>query len=194
MIGARFFKNGYESKYGKLNTSLYTARDILGHGTPTLSVAGGNFVPGASVYGFGNGTAKGGSPRAHVASYKVCWENIQLDCTDADVMEAFDAAISDGVDVISFSLGKPNPTEFFEDGFSIGAFHAIANGIIVVAAGGNSGPTPETVTNVAPWMFSVGASTIDRDFSNYLALGDKKHLMVYHFFFFLPFQFKFKFV
>ncbi|MED6123302.1 hypothetical protein PIB30_047836, partial [Stylosanthes scabra] len=177
LIGARFFSNGYESKYGKLSSSLYTARDTLGHGTQTLSITGGNFVRSANVFGLGNGTAKGGSPKAHVAAYKVCWATIQLDCTDADVLEAFEASISDGVDVINFSLGKPNPTEFFEDGFSIGAFHAVSKGIIVIAAGGNSGPKLGTVTNVAPWMFTVGASTIDRDFANYVALGDKRNLM-----------------
>lgn len=173
--------NGFEAKYGKLNASLYTARDDLGHGTPTLSIAGGSFVPGASVLGFGNGTAKGGSPRARVAAYKVCWLSnsiIEPDCTDADVMAAFEAAISDGVDVISFSLGKTIPPEFFEDGFSIGAFHAIANGLMVVAGAGNGGPGSGTVTNVAPWMFTVAASTIDREFASYLALGDKKHIMV----------------
>ncbi|KAJ1390356.1 Peptidase S8/S53 domain [Sesbania bispinosa] len=177
LIGARFFSKGYESKYGKLNTSLYTARDVVGHGGPTLSIAGGNFVSGASVFGYGNGTAKGGSPRAHVAAYKVCWLGTILDCTDADILGAFEAAISDGVDIISCSLGRNTPTEFFEDGLSIGAFHAVANGIIVIASGGNSGPEPGTVTNVAPWLFSVGASTIDRKFTNYLALGNKKHLM-----------------
>ncbi|RDX60594.1 Subtilisin-like protease SBT5.4, partial [Mucuna pruriens] len=177
--GARFFSNGYESKFGKLNTSLYTARDILNHGTSTLSIAGGNFVPGANVFGYGNGTAKGGSPRAYVAAYKVCWLGTNdIECTDADIMEAFEAAISDGVDVISCSLGQPTPTEFFEDGISIGAFHAIANDIIVIAGGGNAGPEPQTVTNVAPWIFSVAASTIDRDFANYIALGDKQHIMV----------------
>lgn len=179
LIGARFFSKGYESKFGKLNQSLYTARDVLGHGSLTLSIAGGNFVSGANVFGFGNGTAKGGSPRAHVAAYKVCWlGTTQVECTDADIMKAFEAAISDGVDVISCSLGHPTPKEFFEDALSIGAFHAISNGVIVVAAGGNSGPKPGTVTNVAPWLFSVGASTMDRNFDNYLALGNKKHIMV----------------
>ncbi|MED6183586.1 hypothetical protein PIB30_039166 [Stylosanthes scabra] len=56
-------------------------RDTLGHGTQTLSIAGGNFVRSANVFGLGNGTAKGGSPKAHVAAYKVCWANIRLDCT-----------------------------------------------------------------------------------------------------------------
>ncbi|KAI4306261.1 hypothetical protein L6164_029554 [Bauhinia variegata] len=176
LIGARFFSKGYEASFGKLNESFYTARDYNGHGTFTLSTAGGNFVQGASVFGHGNGTAKGGSPRARVAAYKVCWPLVNLlQCTDADVMAAFDAAISDGVDIISFSLGKA-VTTLFEDGFSIGAFHAISNGILVVSAGGNSGPKPGTVINVAPWMFTAGASTIDRDFASYVALGNKKHL------------------
>lgn len=89
LIGARFYSKGYESKFGRLNQSLYNARDVLGHGTPTLSVAGGNFVTGANVFGFANGTAKGGSPRSHVAAYKVCWlGTIQIECTDADIMQA----------------------------------------------------------------------------------------------------------
>jgi hypothetical protein len=139
LIGARFYSKGYESKFGRLNQSLYTARDVLGHGTPTLSIAGGNFVLGANVFGFGNGTAKGGSPRSHVAAYKVCWlGTIEIECTDADIIEAFEDAISDGVDVISCSLGKNSPTEFFEDGISIGAFHAIENGVTVGTGGGNS--------------------------------------------------------
>lgn len=186
LIGARFYSKGYESKFGRLNQSEYTARDVLGHGTPTLSIAGGNFVPGANVFGFGNGTAKGGSPRSHVAAYKVCWlGTIQIECTDADIMKAFEDAISDGVNVISCSLGKTTPPEFFEDGISIGSFHAIQNGVIVVASGGNSGPKLGTVTNVAPWLFSVGASTIDRKFVNYIQLGgDNKHIMVLFFSFY----------
>jgi|UniRef100_A0A2N9HAG6 hypothetical protein len=69
----------------------------------TLSTAGGNFVPGASVFGHGNGTAKGGSPEAKVATYnyKVCWPPIYgFQCYDADIKAAFDTAVSDGVDVL----------------------------------------------------------------------------------------------
>jgi hypothetical protein len=191
LIGARFCSKGYESKFGRLNQSFYTARDLLGHGTPTLSIAGGNFVSGANVFGFGNGTAKGGSPRSHVAAYKVCWlGTIEIECTDADIIEAFEDAISDGVDVISCSLGKNSPTEFFEDGISIGAFHAIENGVMVVTGGGNSGPKFGTVTNLAPWLFSVGASTIDRSFVSYLQLGDNKRIITVSFcVFFVSFHF-----
>lgn len=70
----------------------------------------------------GNGTAKGGSPKARVAAYKVCWKPINgSECFDNDIMAAFDMAIHDGVDVLSMSLGG-NPTDYFNDGMSIGAF------------------------------------------------------------------------
>ncbi|OMP06961.1 hypothetical protein COLO4_07758 [Corchorus olitorius] len=179
LIGAKYFNKGYLAAAGKrLNSSINvnTARDEEGHGSHTLSTAGGNFVNGASVFGFGNGTAKGGSPKARVAAYKVCWPPIGGNqCYDADIMAAFDAAISDGVDVLSVSLGG-EPVEFFGDGVAIGAFHAVKKGISVVNSAGNEGPDPATVTNLSPWVFTVGASTLDREFSSYVELGNNKSL------------------
>ncbi|GMJ16008.1 hypothetical protein like AT5G59810 [Hibiscus trionum] len=177
LIGAKYFNKGYAAALGeKLNATFRTVRDHEGHGSHTLSTAGGNFVHGASVFGYGNGTSKGGSPKARVAAYKVCWPPIDGNqCLDADIMAAFDAAISDGVDVLSVSLGG-DPAEFFEDGVSIGAFHAVKRGISVVLSAGNSGPTPGTVSNLSPWMFTVGASTLDREFTSYVELGNNKHL------------------
>uniref|UniRef100_A0A803MY77 Uncharacterized protein n=1 Tax=Chenopodium quinoa TaxID=63459 RepID=A0A803MY77_CHEQI len=149
--------------------------DYDGHGTHTLSTAGGSFVKDASVFGFGKGVAKGGSPRARVAAYKVCWPPINgSECYDADILAAFDAAIADGVDVISASLGG-TPTPYFNDSLSIGSFHAVKKNIDVVCSAGNSGPTDGTVVNVSPWIFTVGASTMDREFSNWILLGNGRH-------------------
>ncbi|KAG6794277.1 hypothetical protein POTOM_003519 [Populus tomentosa] len=177
LIGTRYFNKGYAAYAGHLNSSFQTARDSEGHGTHTLSTAAGNFVPGADVLGYGNGTAKGGSPHARAAAYKVCWPPINgsNECFDADILAAFDVAISDGVDVLSVSLGG-DPTEFSDDAIAIGSFHAVAKGITVVASAGNSGPSPGTVSNVAPWLITVGASTMDRAFTIYVALGNRKHL------------------
>ncbi|XP_059443610.1 subtilisin-like protease SBT5.4 [Corylus avellana] len=174
LIGARYFNQGFSAGTNiHLNESFNTARDFDGHGSHTLSTAGGNFVAGANVFGIGNGTAKGGSPKARVAAYKVCWtaENISS-CYDADLLAAFEAAITDGVDVLSVSIGG-GPSEFANEAISIGSFHAVKKGIVVVCSGGNSGPSPGTITNVAPWIFTVAASTLDREFANTVALGNK---------------------
>ncbi|XP_059667215.1 subtilisin-like protease SBT5.4 [Cornus florida] len=170
LIGARYFNKGYLANAGSLNASMASARDFEGHGTHTLSTAGGNFVSGASVFGLGNGTAKGGSPRARVAAYKVCWPPANgSECYDSDILAAFDMAIYDGVDVLSVSVGG-DAGDYFDDGLSIGAFHAVKSGIVVVCSAGNSGPTDGTVTNVAPWIITVGASTLDREFQTYVEL------------------------
>lgn len=178
LVGVRFFSQGSDALFS-------SARDTDGHGSHTLSTAGGNFVEGVNVFGNGNGTAKGGSPKAHVAAYKVCWPIMNTgSCYFADILAGFEAAISDGVDVISVSLGGRQPEELFSDPISIGSFHAVSNGIVVVSSAGNRGPYPGTISNVAPWLFTVAASTTDRDFTSYVKLGDKKKLKVLPFFYF----------
>ncbi|CAN6448217.1 unnamed protein product [Victoria cruziana] len=175
LIGARYYDKGYiDAAHHPDTEGFISPRDHNGHGSHTLSTAGGNFVRNASVFGYGHGTAKGGSPRARVAIYKVCWTPVlgkYGECFGADVLAAFDAAISDGVDVISVSLGG-DPAGLFEDTIAIGAFHAISKGIVVVTSGGNDGPKAGTVTNLAPWLITVAASTIDRNFISYAVLGD----------------------
>jgi len=177
LIGARIFNKAYEAFHGKLPSSQQTARDFVGHGTHTLSTAGGNFVQNATIFGIGNGTIKGGSPRARVATYKACWSLTDVaDCFGADVLAAIDQAIYDGADLISVSAGgKPstNPEVIFTDEVSIGAFHALAKNILLVASAGNEGPTPGSVVNVAPWVFTVAASTLDRDFSSVMTINNR---------------------
>ncbi|KAK9156404.1 hypothetical protein Sjap_003884 [Stephania japonica] len=175
LIGAKFFDKGYTAAVGKRPSESPSARDDDGHGSHTLSTAGGGFVPGANVLGFGNGTAKGGSPKARVAAYKVCWQETQQGgCYVADILAAIEAAIHDGADVLSMSIGG-SPEDYLSDPIALGSFHAIQKGIVVVGSAGNDGPAPETASNLAPWILTVGASTIDRSFTTYVALGSKKH-------------------
>ncbi|XLR52175.1 hypothetical protein S83_002847 [Arachis hypogaea] len=178
LIGARYFNKGYAAIAGPSvlkNGTLNTVRDYEGHGSHTLSTLGGNFVPGANVFGFGNGTAEGGSPKARVASYKVCWPQIDDgECFDADIMAAFDMAIHDGVDILSLSLGS-DPADYFEDGLAIAAFHAFSKGITVVCSAGNSGPKKGSISNVAPWLFTVAASTLDMEFDSVVELENGKN-------------------
>ncbi|KAK4748046.1 hypothetical protein SAY87_014632 [Trapa incisa] len=175
LIGAKFFSKAYEEYVQPIEPSMKTPRDHDGHGTYTLSTAAGNFVPGAALFDVVPGTAKGGSPRARVAAYKVCWPTVGDNggCYDADMLAAFDEAIHDGVDVLSVSIGG-DPNDYFNDGISIGTFHAVKNGITVVCAAGNSGPSAGTVSNVSPWIITVGASTLDREFQSFAKIQSGK--------------------
>ncbi|CAN1307525.1 Subtilisin-like protease SBT5.4 [Linum perenne] len=161
---------GYTRAGGKPEESFESARDSEGHGSHTLSTAAGNFVPQVKILNFTVGTAKGGSPKARVAAYKVCWPPIDgSGCFDSDILAAFDAAINDGVDVISVSLGG-DPADYFEDSVAIGSFHAVRKGIDVACSAGNSGPALGTVSNIAPWITTVAASTLDRKLDAYAQL------------------------
>lgn len=158
LIGARNFVSG----------TTGPPIDEEGHGTHTASTAAGNYVPGANVFGMANGTAVGMAPLAHLAVYKVCSED---GCFDADILAAMDAAVEDGVDILSLSLGGES-VPFFADSIAIGAFGAIQNGVFVSCSAGNSGPFNSSLANEAPWILTVGASTIDRKIKATAVLGN----------------------
>ena len=152
-------------------------RDSVGHGTHTSSTAAGSTVLNASYYGLAQGVAKGGSPSSRLAMYKACSLG---GCASSAVLKAIDDAISDGVDIISISIGMSSifQSDFLSDPIAIGAFHANQRGILVVCSGGNDGPDPYTVVNAAPWILTVGASSIDRTFESSIVLGNGKILKV----------------
>ncbi|CAA2971237.1 subtilisin-like protease [Olea europaea subsp. europaea] len=182
LIGARFFYDGLQAALGEpFNVTEFneylSARDSVGHGTHTASTAGGSFVHNVSFGGLAYGTARGGAPHARLAIYKVLWHEAG---TSADILKAFDEAIHDGVDVLSLSLGLDLPLypEIDKrDLIDYGSFHAVANGITVVCSAGNSGPTAQTVEDVAPWVITVGATTMDRSFPTPIMLGNNRTLM-----------------
>uniref|UniRef100_A0A6N2MUX1 Subtilisin-like protease fibronectin type-III domain-containing protein n=1 Tax=Salix viminalis TaxID=40686 RepID=A0A6N2MUX1_SALVM len=180
IIGARWYVKGYEAEFGKLNTSdgdeFLSPRDAGGHGTHTSSTATGGPVESASFMGLAQGLARGGAPSAWLAVYKVCWAT--GGCAEADLLAAFDDAIFDGVDVLSVSLGSPPPlATYVEDAVAIGSFYAVAKGISVICSAGNSGPYPQTITNTAPWVLTVAASTIDRAFPTVITLGNNQTIV-----------------
>ncbi|KAK7366815.1 hypothetical protein VNO80_08813 [Phaseolus coccineus] len=139
------------------------------HGTHTAAEAAGRFVENASVFGNAQGTAVGMAPNAHLAMYKVC--NDKVGCTESAILAAMDIAIDDGVDVLSLSLGLGS-LPFVEDPIAIGAFAAIQNGVFVSCSAANSGPNYSTLSNEAPWILTVGASTIDRKIAASAVLGN----------------------
>ena len=148
-----------------------SARDLDGHGTHVASTAAGSYVKNASQNGLAAGWARGGAPRARLAIYKVGWGSPAYGSVAA-VLAAIDDAIYDGVDVLSVSLAVA------EDFWVLPSLHAVMKGIAVVCAAGNYGPDPQTVSNTAPWVLTVAASSIDRSFPTGITLGNNQTLTV----------------
>ncbi|KAG6588087.1 Subtilisin-like protease 1.8, partial [Cucurbita argyrosperma subsp. sororia] len=174
LIGARSFSKGYQmaSNDGYFGNPRenQSPRDQDGHGTHTASTAAGSHVANASLLGYARGIARGMAPQARVAAYKTCWST---GCFGSDILAGMDRAISDGVDVLSLSLGGGS-APYYQDTIAIGAFAAMENGVFVSCSAGNSGPNLASLANVAPWIMTVGAGTLDRDFPAYVQLGNGK--------------------
>ncbi|XP_021735084.1 subtilisin-like protease SBT1.7 [Chenopodium quinoa] len=172
LIGAQYFSQGYEAVVGSFDGSRESKspRDNDGHGTHTASTAAGSPVEGASLFGYAPGTARGMAPRARVAVYKVCWKG---GCFSSDILKAIDKAIEDNVNVLSLSLGG-GMSDYYKDSVAIGAFAAMQRGILVSCSAGNAGPTAFSLSNIAPWITTVGAGTLDRDFPAVASLSNGK--------------------
>jgi subtilisin family serine protease len=167
LIGARYFGSTFSSVY-EMQFSLgafASARDDDGHGSHTASTAAGNAGVTATLGGAEVGTLSGIAPRARVAAYKVCWNanyesatGPERGCFFGDSLAAIDAAVVDGVDVLNYSIGNSQAINTPVYNASLSAANA---GVFFAASAGNSGPTAATVSNIAPWIATVAASTYD---------------------------------
>lgn len=173
LIGARSFAKGFHMASGgsflKKPKEVVSPRDVDGHGTHTSSTAAGAHVANASLLGYASGTARGMATTARVATYKVCWST---GCFGSDILAGMERAILDGVDVLSLSLGGGS-APYYRDTIAIGSFAAMEKGIFVSCSSGNSGPSRASLANTAPWIMTVGAGTLDRDFPAFALLGNK---------------------
>jgi subtilisin family serine protease len=167
LIGARYFVDGFGVD-DLADDAFVSPRDDDGHGSHTASTAAGNFGVDPVIDGndLGVDRISGIAPRAYVAMYKVCWPGgtVPDGCSSVDIVDAVDAAIADGVDVINFSIGSPGNSVLDPDGL---AFLNAANaGISVATSAGNDGPGDETVGSPTgvPWVTSVAADTLSRTF------------------------------
>ncbi|KAI0501510.1 hypothetical protein KFK09_016455 [Dendrobium nobile] len=138
--------------------------DRDGHSSHTAST--GASAANASLLGYASGTARGMCTSCRIAAYKVCWAS---GCFGSDILAGIDREISDVFDVLSLSLGG-GTAPFFRDTIVVGSFAAAERGIFVACSAGNSGPGSGSITNAAPWIATVGAGTIDRDFPAFVTL------------------------
>jgi len=161
LIGARFYREGFEASFATDANEFISPKDADGHGTHIASIAAGNEVP-ASIGGTTLGKVSGMAPRARVAVYKACWlrpGGVRASCSIADLTSAIDDAVADGVDIINYSVGTLDPG--INDTDDIALLTAAENGVFTAAASGNEGPYPGSINSPgsAPWVTTVGASS-----------------------------------
>ena len=139
--------------------------DDDGHGSHTAGIAAGNLVSAdITISGstIPNQEIAGIAPHANIISYDAC---VGQSCSVSATVAAIDQAILDGVDVLNMSIGIDG-NDPWSNANSEALLSARNAGIIVVAAAGNDGPTPETIDNPAnaPWVMSVGSTSHGRTF------------------------------
>ncbi|CAN6975120.1 unnamed protein product [Brassica rapa subsp. trilocularis] len=174
LVGARHFAESALSR-GVLNSSQDDASpfDGEGHGTHTASVAAGNHGVPVVVCGHHLGNASGMAPRAHVAIYKALYK--RFGGFAADIIAAIDQAAQDGVDIINLSITpnrRPPGIATFFNPIDMALLSAVKAGIFVVQAAGNTGPAPKSMSSFSPWIFTVGATSHDRVYTNSIILGN----------------------
>jgi uncharacterized repeat protein (TIGR01451 family) len=168
----------YDPSVHKCNDKLIGAWDFTldgnkgedtdGHGTHTASTAGGNHTqatisaPTMTVVRDISGVA----PHANIVAYDVC---VPAGCPYTAILAAIDQAVTDGVDVINFSIGG-GASDPWTDDDSLAFLAARDAGIFVAVSAGNEGPGASTISSPAnaPWLLALGASTHNRRFVNAL--------------------------
>lgn len=145
--------------------------DIGGHGSHTAGTAAGNEVTVAAGTGAPVDTVISGvAPAAYLMVYKGLFEKPDhsgSSGTDASLIAALNAALSDGADVINNSWGggagdpNSNPEKPVIDAIT-------AAGTLVVFSAGNDGPAGGTVgcPGCVENALTVAASTTQRIFAN----------------------------
>lgn len=175
LISARSFVEGF-GEARTIEEDYISPRDGNGHGSHTASTAAGNPVQDVSTEGVDFGDLSGVAPGAKIASYKALWATPdgRASGTTSDLVAAIEQAVTDGVDVLNYSISGPTDTvlEAAEIAFE-GAAEA---GVFVAASAGNDGPGASTVAHNSPWVTTVAAST-HTSFESTVVLGDGQQLV-----------------
>jgi subtilisin family serine protease len=148
--------------FNKARQQGLDAQAVEGHGTHTAGIAAGVTGQTAVVNGVSIGDMSGIAPGAWLGNYNVFPDHVNESRHGArseDILNAVDAAITDGMDVLNLSLGGGYHGN--NDLLAIGLDNAVDAGVVVAVAAGNSGPGAGTLESPgrARKVITVGAST-----------------------------------
>ena len=149
--------------YNKNNQTNYDALPVAGlgdHGSHTAGTVAGVVGKTAIVEGVPIDDMSGIAPGAWLGNYNVFPGKV-VDARSEDILNAVEAAVDDGMDVLNLSLGGAYHGN--NDLLAKGLDTAVAAGVVVVASAGNDGPGGFTVGSPgrARDIITVGASTND---------------------------------
>ncbi len=132
--------------------------DTSGHGSHVASTAAGNRRDAE----FRGNTRRisGVAPRGNIVAYDICYTEISTGrglCPSPSALAAINQALADGiVDVFNYSIG--GGSQPWGEAVSLAFLNASNAGIYVAASAGNSGPGPNTLGHVEPWVSSTAAA------------------------------------
>src|SRR5436309_4716968 len=144
--------------YNKAQQQGLDAQAIQDHGTHTAGIAAGVTGKTAVVNGVSIDDMSGIAPGAWLGNYNVFPGDVS-NARSEDILNAVDAAVEDGMDVLNLSLGGSYHGN--NDLLAIGLDNAVDAGVVVAVAAGNSGPGAGTLESPgrARKVITVGAST-----------------------------------
>jgi subtilisin family serine protease len=144
--------------YNKAHQQGLDAQAIQDHGTHTAGIAAGVTGQTAVVNGVSIDDMSGIAPGAWLGNYNV-FPGAVDNARSEDILNAVDAAVADGMDVLNLSLGGSYHGN--NDLLAMGLDNAVDAGVVVAVAAGNSGPGPGTLESPgrARKIITVGAST-----------------------------------
>ena len=159
---------GIDCSHPDLQCDFGSGTNIVSPGSdPMDDNEHGTHVAG-TIAGRGKGGPLGVAPKATLIPVKV------LDADGAgslsDIVAGISWAANAGVDVINMSLGGPNGSAALERAIK----QALASGVVIVAAAGNSGPNPDTVgfPGGYPGVIAVAASDRNDQVASFSSRGD----------------------
>ena len=144
--------------YNKAHNQGLDAQAIQDHGTHTAGIAAGVTGKTAVANEVEIDDMSGIAPGAWLGNYNVFPGQVD-NARSEDILNAVDAAIADGMDVLNLSLGGSYHGN--NDLLAMGLDNAVDAGLVVAVAAGNSGPGQGTLESPgrARKIITVAAST-----------------------------------
>jgi subtilisin family serine protease len=144
--------------YNKAQQQGLDAQAIQDHGTHTAGIAAGVTGKTAVANSVEIDDMSGIAPGAYLGNYNV-FPGLVDNARSEDILNAVEAAVEDGMDVLNLSLGGGYHGN--NDLLAIGLDNAVDAGVVVAVAAGNSGPGQGTLESPgrARKIITVAAST-----------------------------------